>query len=371
MHVLYVVTRGDAIGGASMHVLQLAKAVKQSGHSVTLVFGGVEGKIVAMCKDAGLNTVLLPQLVRSLHPWHDVVALFQLRRLFSTLKPDLVHLHSSKAALLGRIASYLCAIPAVVTIHGWPFVHPQSKVSKTLYFILERSMVALTAKFIMVSQVDYDIAHQQLAVQMQQLELIHNGIEYDQSFATGKSDTINQQCSMICVARFETQKDHRTLLLALQQIKNLPWSLKLVGSGPLLEETKKLAGQLSVSEKVEFLGERSDVASLLKQADLFVLLSHWESLPISIIEAMRAGLPVIASKVGGVAELVDDAISGRLVAAGDISEAAAALRSLITDPALRRSMSKASTAKFLQNFTADLMLQKTLNCYQQLAKVKQ
>jgi glycosyltransferase involved in cell wall biosynthesis len=371
MHVLYIVTRGDAIGGASMHVLQLARSVAQSGHQVTLLFGGVEGKIVGMCKEAGLETMVLPQLLRSLHPWHDLMVLFQLRALIKKINPDIVHLHSAKAALLGRIASYLCAIPAVVTIHGWPFVHPQSKVSKTLYFILERSMVALTAKFITVSQVDYDIARQRLAVQMQQLELIHNGIEYDQSFATGKSDTINQQCSIICVARFETQKDHRTLLLALQQIKSLPWSLKLVGSGPLLEETKKLAGQLSVSEKVEFLGERSDVASLLEQADLFVLLSHWESLPISIIEAMRAGLPVIASKVGGVAELVDDGISGKLVTAGDISEAAAALRSLITDPALRHSMSNASTAKFLQNFTAELMLQKTLNCYQQLAKVKQ
>jgi len=371
MHVLYSVTRGDAIGGASMHVLQLAKAVKQSGCSVTLVFGGVDGKIVSMCKEAGLDTIVLPQLVRSLHPWYDLAALFALRKLIKKIQPDLVHLHSSKAALLGRIAAWLCKVPAIVTVHGWPFVHPQSKVSKAVYFILERSMVAFTAKFITVSKVDYCIALQQLKVQPAQLELIHNGIENDQSFAPIKSDTINAECSIICVARFETQKDHRTLLLALKQISHIPWRLRLVGSGPLLAETKQLAGQLGMSEKVEFLGERSDVAELLTQADLFVLLSHWESLPISIIEAMRAGLPVIASNVGGITELVDDGVSGRVVSAGNISEAADALCALITNSSLRQSMSQASQQKFVQQFTADLMLRKTLDCYQQVTKVIQ
>lgn len=371
MHVLYVVTRGDAIGGASMHVLQLAKAVKQSGCSVTVVFGGVEGKIVAMCKEAGLDTIVLPSLVRALAPLQDLKALLALRQLIKKIQPDLVHLHSAKAALLGRVAAWLCAIPAVVTVHGWPFVHPQSRVSKAFYLILERAMVALTAKFITVSTVDYQIALQQLKVRPGQLELIHNGIENKLSFVPVKSDTINTKCNIICVARFETQKDHRTLLLALQQMNDSPWHLKLVGSGPLLAEIKQLAGQLGMSEKVEFLGERSDVAELLTQADLFVLLSHWESLPISIIEAMRAGLPVIASNVGGITELVDDGISGRVVAAGNISEAAAALYPLITDPALRQSMSQQSQLKFAQQFTADLMLSKTLGSYQQLVKVTQ
>jgi len=371
MHVLYVVTRGDAIGGASMHVLQLAKAAAQSGHRVTLLFGGIEGKIVTMCKEAGLETMVLPCLVRSLHPWYDLVALFRLRELIKKLTPDLVHLHSSKAALLGRVAAWSCSVPAVVTIHGWPFAHPQSKVSKALYFILERSMVALTTKFITVSQADYVIALQQLGVRPKQLELIHNGIESDQSFVMNKSDTINTQSVIVCVARFEIPKDHRTLLLALYHLKDLPWRLKLVGAGPLLEQTKALARQLNMSEKIEFLGERSDVALILNQADLFVLFSHWESLPISIIEAMRAGLPVIASDLGGVAELVDDGISGKLVATGDTSEATAALRLLIMDPVLRHSMSKASSVKFSQYFTAELMLKKTLRCYDQVAKVNQ
>ena len=371
MHVLYVVTRGDAIGGASMHVMQLATAAKRSGCTVTVVFGGVEGKIVTMCRQAGLETKVLPQLVRSLQPWHDLKALFVLRGIIKRLKPDVVHLHSSKASLLGRIAAWLCRVPAVVTVHGWPFVHPQSKASKAVYFFLERSMVAFTAKFIAVSAVDYDIASQQLKVPPQKLELIHNGIENDLSFTPIKSDNINNKCSIISVARFETQKDHRTLLLALHRINYMPWHLKLVGSGPLLTEMRQLAGQLGMSEKIEFLGERSDVAELLIQADLFVLISHWESLPISIIEAMRAGLPVIASDVGGIKELVDDGISGLVVSAGNVSEATEALRSLISNSSLRQSMAKASYQKFSNHFTADLMLNKTLGCYHQVTKVMQ
>lgn len=371
MHVLYVVTRGDAIGGASMHVLQLATAVKQAGCGVTVVFGGVDGKIVSMCKDAGLETKVVPQLVRSLQPWHDLKALFALRGIIKRLKPDVVHLHSSKASLLGRIAAWLCKVPAVVTVHGWPFVHPQSKMSKAVYFFLERSMVAFTAKFIAVSTVDYEVALQKLKVQPQKIELIHNGVENDLSFTPVKSDTIKKECSIISVARFETQKDHRTLLLALQQINHMPWHLKLVGSGPLLIEIKQLAGQLDMSDKVEFLGERSDVAELLTQADLFVLLSHWESLPISIIEAMRAGLPVIASNVGGITELVEDGISGLVVSVGSISEAANALCALISNSSIRQSMSEASHQRFLNHFTADLMLNKTLGCYHQVTKVMQ
>ncbi len=371
MHLLYVVTRGDVIGGASMHVLQLATAVKQSGCAVTVVFGGVEGKIVAMCKDAGLDTIVLPSLVRALRPWQDLKALFALRQLIKRIQPDLVHLHSAKAALLGRIAAWLCKVPALVTVHGWPFVNPQSRVSRLFYLTLERAMVALTAKFITVSAVDYQVAVHQLKVPPGQLALIHNGIDNKLSCVRIKSDTITTKCSIICVARFDVPKDHRTLLLALQQVNPMLWHLKLVGSGPLLAEIKQLAGQLGMSENVEFLGERSDVAELLTQADLFVLLSHWESLPISIIEAMRAGLPVIASNVGGITELVDDGISGKVVAAGSISEAADALRTLISDARLRQSMSEQSKQKFLRQFTADLMLRKTLGCYQQLVKVMQ
>ena len=140
--------------------------------------------------------------------------------------------------------------------------------------------------------------------------------------------------------------------------------LSFVGDGPQLAAVRDESRQLGIGESVSFLGERFDIAAILSQAHIFALASNWEGFPLSILEAMRAGLPVIASDVGGVAEAVVDGVTGFLIPSGDLNALQARLSTLVESPSLRRTMGKSGRARYEADFTLEQMLQKTLAVYQ-------
>jgi glycosyltransferase involved in cell wall biosynthesis len=165
------------------------------------------------------------------------------------------------------------------------------------------------------------------------------------------------------VARFDQSKDHYTLLRALSALNQLPWELRLAGSGPLLPAVKRFAQECKISSRVQFLGECSDVSGLLADSDIFVLISNAEAFPISILEAMRAALPVVATDTGGVCEAVRDGENGFLVAHADSSTLAEKLSVLIKSPELRLKMGDSSRQRFLRNFEWNYMLDQTEALY--------
>jgi glycosyltransferase involved in cell wall biosynthesis len=164
------------------------------------------------------------------------------------------------------------------------------------------------------------------------------------------------------VARFIEGKDHDLLLRAFATIPKGP-RLRLVGDGPTRASAESLARELGIQEQVDFLGNRDDVASLLATSDVFVLASRSEMLPISILEAMRAGLPVIASDVGGVAEAVAHNENGILVPSGSVSALAQALTDLTSDYALRLRMGQAGRQRFTDQFLSSSMKEHTRSIY--------
>jgi glycosyltransferase involved in cell wall biosynthesis len=167
-------------------------------------------------------------------------------------------------------------------------------------------------------------------------------------------------------ARFDRQKDHETLFRALTTLPDV--QLDLIGNGPGQAATEALANQLGIAPRVRFLGQRLDVAELLADAHVFVLSSRWEGFPRSTLEAMRAGLPVVVSRVGGAAEAVDDGQSGFVVEPGDREQLAERLRDLVHDSDLRRRMGAASRARYEIDFTFDRMAAKTLAVYESGAR---
>ncbi len=179
----------------------------------------------------------------------------------------------------------------------------------------------------------------------------------------GKGDRDEEAVRLVMVARFTAPKDHRTLLLALGALRDLPWRLSLVGDGPGLPEARAAARSLGLAEKVFFLGMREDTLDILAAGDIFILSSAREGFPISILEAMRAGLPVVASAVGGVGEAVVDGESGLLFPAGDAESLCKSLERLITEPDLRRSMGAAGRKRYQEQFTLEQMAEKTLSLY--------
>jgi glycosyltransferase involved in cell wall biosynthesis len=168
------------------------------------------------------------------------------------------------------------------------------------------------------------------------------------------------------VARFNEQKDQTTLLKAIAQLKDDSIHLNLVGSGPSLESCKALAKSLGIENQVSFLGDRRDVPDLLAQSQIFILSTHYEGLPISILEAMRAGLPVVATSVNGIPEEVVDGKTGLLAPHQDVKALANALHILTNSPEIRQQMGKESREKFEQEFTVDRMITEIRAIYEEI-----
>jgi glycosyltransferase involved in cell wall biosynthesis len=166
------------------------------------------------------------------------------------------------------------------------------------------------------------------------------------------------------VARLSHWKDQPALLHALADLKDLEWQLELIGNGPLREQLEAVTESLGLTSRVTFLGYRRDVPERIAEAQLFLLISKWEGFPRSILEAMRAGLPVVASDVGGVQESVVDGITGFVVPRGDTERLRACLRQLITSPELRVRMGEAGRTRYEEKFTFNRLVERTTTVYE-------
>jgi glycosyltransferase involved in cell wall biosynthesis len=172
---------------------------------------------------------------------------------------------------------------------------------------------------------------------------------------------------IIMVARFSPQKAQALLLDAVRDIET-PFELLFVGDGPDRSALEQRAAEMGLQHRVKFLGQRLDIPELLASSDIFALATNWEGFPIGILEAMRAGLPVVASNVNGVGEAVSDGVTGYLVPAADSNAFRNRLVQLLTDVNLRRNMGAAGRLRFEKEFTADVMLRKTASIYRELVR---
>ena len=168
------------------------------------------------------------------------------------------------------------------------------------------------------------------------------------------------------MARFEAPKDHSTLLCALARLLDLDFRLQFVGDGPELAAARHLASDLALKDRVEFLGHRHDVADLLARAQVFALSSRSESFPMTVLEAMRARLPVVASNVGGISEAVEDGRTGLLVQIGSADAWADSLKRLLVDSELRGWMGANGRNRYLELFEHDRMLARVTSLYLRL-----
>lgn len=367
LHIVFIITRGDDIGGAQIHVRDLAQALQDDGHQVTVLCGG-SGAFTKTLEKHHIPYRALKHLVHPIHPYRDFLAYLEISRVLKQLNPDLVATHSSKAGILGRLAAHHLRIPRIFTAHGWAFTEGISQKKRMMYRSIERWAARFTHKIITVSEYDRMLAIKETVGRPDQIVTIHNGMPdvSERLRAIPERDPVK----LIMVARFGHPKHHALLLNALAVLRTETWTLDFVGDGPLLETVRHQVKDLSLEDRVSFLGSREDVPEVLAKANIFILTSRWEGFPLSIVEAMRAGLPVIASDVGGVREAVVHGKTGFLLKGANVNELAGYLKTLITSPMLRRTMGQAGRERYEQSFTFDHMYQKTFNIYKELVKEK-
>lgn len=329
------------VGGAQTYVAELLPGLVEEFDVVVAAHG--DGPLVDATRAAGARFVPLQSLRRPVHPVRDLAGLVELVRLFRRERPDIVHANSSKAGVVGRIAAVLARVPGrVFTVHGWAFSTTAGPISR-LYLWLDRLLRPVTSLVICVSHVDRALGLRKRTCRADRSAVIWNAVDVA---ATPRASHSGSPPVFASVGRLQApQKDFLTLLRAVALLPRGSLRVLVVGDGPDREQLLAEHERLALGADLEFAGVRNDVAELLATCDGFVLATTYESLPLSIIEAMAAGLPCVVSNVGGVPELVVDNETGLLVTPRDPAALAAALGRLAADRELRRSMGAASLAR--------------------------
>ena len=345
--LLHIITNLE-LGGAqknALYTITNLDAARYNKHFICAP-GGL------LCKEASeiLDTdfQFLSILKRKINPLKDLRALFFLTRYMRNKKIDIVHTHSSKAGILGRWAARLAGVPVIVhTIHGWSFNKYLNSPTKRLYIFLERITAWVTDKLIAVSKSDIRKGLDKGIGDKQRYTLIRCGItpakSRDKMEISRKKMEFgldNSSPLIGMVACFKPQKNPLDFIKAASIVlkKSPEARFVSVGDGLMRERMERLIQKRALERKVMLLGWRKDVEEIMPIFDLVVLTSLWEGLPITLLEAMACGKPIVAYKIDGVEEIVKDGINGFLVRPKDIGELSEKISLLLNDKSLSKSM---------------------------------
>lgn len=282
----------------------------------------------------------------------------------------LVHSHMFWGSLFASPIAWAYGVPVIIeTLHGTEAWRKGWKASNTI----DRTINRFVTKHVAVCESDARFLAEKKRVPRSKIEIIHNGIDIRK--ATTSEDarrTIRHaigaaegDCVLITVARFHKGKGHRVLLEAIQELASRHSQVKLVllGEGEEQPEMRALCTSLGITEKVRFAGFQPNVAEWLSAADINVLPTFYEGFPLTILEAMAAGLPTVASNVGGIPEAIEDGSSGLLVPPGDARKLAAAISGLVGNAEARTRIGNAARTRVMQHFTFKQQVKATENLY--------
>ncbi len=387
--LLLVVTLSE-IGGAQKVVYNIAAGLDHHLFDVT-VATAPGGELLRWLKELPqkVSVFEIPELKRNISPYFDMLALIRLYRLVRRERFNVVHIHSSKAGILGRLAAWMAGVPKIFfTVHGWGINEYQNWLVRFLYTWAERLAGAVSTKVICVSENDLEKGRTLRLVADNKLTVIYNGLPEPERRKGNLRQELglkNEDVIVGMVARLASPKEPLFYLeLARRLLKRGAMSetqtadspryndhempvdrifFVVIGDGPLRDECEAFIHKYGVAERVFLLGSREDAAELVWDFDVFTLFSRWEGLPLTIIEAMQAGVPVVANDVGGVGELVVDGETGFLIRGLDLEAAAQALLRLLSNQNLRRRMGDAGRQRARRKFSLEEMLTRYSELY--------
>jgi glycosyltransferase involved in cell wall biosynthesis len=352
--VLHIITR-LIIGGAQENTMLTAALLDPDRYAVDVISGpqtGSEGSLQEEVRARGIPLTIEPALVREIRPAKDLLAVVRLARFIRRSRYAIVHTHSSKAGVLGRWAAWLAGTPIIVhTVHGWGHHERQHPLARRFYILLEQVTQRITDKLIVVSPRNIEKGLADGIATPAKYVTIRSGIELDRFRRPARPrEAVRAELGIPLdapvvgtVTRLSPQKAPLDFVTAAAQgAASRPGAhFVVVGDGPLRAEVESRVAAAGLAGRFHLTGLRRDVPDLLHSFDVFALTSLWEGLPRVLIQAMAAGLPVVATAVDGSAEAVEDGVNGLLTPPGDPQALAAALLRLLGDPALAVQMGAA------------------------------
>jgi len=407
MKILRVIARLN-VGGPARHVVWLSEGLKLMGHETVLVTGVVpagEDDMNYFAEAAGIKPITIPEMSRELS-LGDLLAAWKIYRLMLRERPEIVHTHTAKAGALGRLAGlmYRWLTPSALTrrrprcrfvhtFHGHVFHSYYSPAKTKLFLAIERLLARATDRIVVVSEQQRREIHEKFRVgRREQFEVIPLGLDLD-AFANWKSrrsrvraelDATDSDTLIGIVGRLTEVKNHEMFLHAAARMKALiaAQSLRtrvrfvIVGDGRLRVSLESKARELGLMEHIRFLGTRNDPENFYPALDIVALTSLNEGTPLTLIEAMANERPVIATAVGGVADLLGASISnadgyticerGISVKSGDVESFTRGLLCLLQDEPLRTRLSAAGKDFVNANYGKARLLRDISNLYARL-----
>lgn len=361
MKILYVITQAE-IGGAQKYVLDLARAFNG-----TVVSGTDSQELANRAQEIGVKYLGLPELKRNISPFLNIAAILALRKIYREIKPDIVHLNSSMAGFLGSLAAVGLKTKVIYTAHGFVFNESLPRFKKMTYIWLEKFASKFRDKIITVSDYDYNSALRYKIAPKAKLITIHNGLE-QKDFLT-KEDALHalrlpsDKFIIGTIANAYPTKGIETLLKAINLLDNQTKQdliYVLIGDGPEMPKYKAYITKHNLTNNIRLLGNMPNASKYLKAFNIFVLPSIKEGFPYAILEAMQAGVPIIASKVGGIPEAIVDA--GIQTNPDDPQGLSIAIAKLLNNPDTQTILAKKSLER-AKAFSLENMLSRTLETY--------
>lgn len=336
--------------------------------------GNVASTATSTLEGAGFRVTHIP-ISRNIAP-ADAISVGRLAAYFRRAKPEIVHTHTSKAGVVGRLAARMAGVPHVIhTVHGFPFTEGQSKAKYAAYVAVERWAGRLADILLSQSKEDVETARA-LGIRAQEgfPLCIGNGIDL-RRFDPGRRNQLGEglrhqlglgsEPVITIVARLTFEKGYAELVHALARLTDLEWTALFIGADEGAEAWVRSAlAEFSLVERVRLLGERPDVERLLSVSDIYVLPSYREGLPRSVIEAQAMKVPAVVTNIRGCREVVTDGVTGLLVPPKDSEALAAALRCLLLHPAARLQMGEEARRRMEREFDEEQVFKRIATAYE-------
>ncbi|MDQ0338497.1 glycosyltransferase involved in cell wall biosynthesis [Caldalkalibacillus uzonensis] len=372
MKVLQVIG-GAEKGGSRNHLITLTKNLNRNERIQSEIVCFINGPIMEDAQKYKIPCYYLP-----MNSIIDMRAIFSLRRLITKLKPDIIHTHGVRGNFIGRLAAYNLEIPVVTTVHSSIYYDYSTLLKKWFYHRIEQWTRPLTDQFITVSK---SLKHELIndGVAPNKVSVVYNGISDDLLNSDKKRD-IRKELNipahlplLITVGRLEPVKNQKLFIHIVKRLQEMDVKVSAIiaGDGPLKTDLQNEVTKLGLDKQIHFLGFRNDIQNLLEQADIFLLTSRMEGLPITLLEAMAAQTPVVVSAVGGIPEVVELANNGETVPNSDIPMYCEKIIDLISNNNKRKLLGENGYFAFKKYFTENTFVTNTLNVYHQILKSTQ